>query len=228
MDVTINVTSLLTNSHRRISTNWSIPHLKQRLETITGIPPNDQQLLLYPNAISSECIELNDTTLLPTLRLSESSRIQVNDTREDSELKQLEDQSVETYEMNDEEYDKRTNTVREWKRQNQLGKFNPEYNEKKQQMDELNESKGRELSVGSRFQANDGRRGTIKFVGKVPEIDNSVWAGVEFDEPQGKNDGSVKGVYYFQAKPNYGGFLKPSQVEMGDFPEEDLFSDDEI
>lgn len=239
-DITVQVTSSLTNSERRISTNWSLKYFKQRLETITGIPPDDQQLLFFTNSFSTEGVELKadvsqseDFVTLEQFRIPALARIQVNDTRPESELKELEnDNDGQFFELKDEDYEKRTDSIRRWKQDNKLGRFDPAYTEKKGEARKLNEAKATELKEGSRFRTvndKDGeRRGTIRFVGKVPEIDQeSTWVGVEFDEPVGKNDGSIKGVSYFKAKQNYGSFLKPVQIEQGDFPEESLFSDDD-
>lgn len=50
---------------------------------------------------------------------------------------------------------------------------------------------------------------------------------VEFDEPTGKNNGYFDGVKIFECKEKHGSFVKPKQVEVGDFPELDPFASDE-
>jgi tubulin-folding cofactor B len=56
-----------------------------------------------------------------------------------------------------------------------------------------------------------------------------IWIGIEYDEPLGKNNGTVQGVEYFKCRPNHGAFVRPTKVTVGDFPEEDLFNtDDEL
>ena len=58
------------------------------------------------------------------------------------------------------------------------------------------------------------------FVGRVAELPIGLWVGVKYDEPVGKNDGSVKGVRYFECLDKYGGFVRPDTCRsIGDFPE---------
>mmetsp|Transcript_15763 Transcript_15763/g.23882 ORF Transcript_15763/g.23882 Transcript_15763/m.23882 type:complete len:325 (-) Transcript_15763:302-1276(-) len=91
------------------------------------------------------------------------------------------------------------------------------------------------FKVGLRCEVQPGsRRGTILFIGKVQELGGGGhWIGVLFDEPVGKTDGTVPGgKRYFETPGNsYGGFLRAKNVEVGDFPERDIFdedSDDEL
>ena len=65
------------------------------------------------------------------------------------------------------------------------------------------------------------------YIGKLPEIGNGHWIGVEYDDPVGKNDGSVKGSKFFECPPKFGGFLRPDKLQVGDFPEEDIFASDD-
>lgn len=45
--------------------------------------------------------------------------------------------------------------------------------------------------------------GTLQFCGST-EFSGGLWAGVELDKPEGKNDGSVAGVQYFTCRMKYG------------------------
>ena len=94
------------------------------------------------------------------------------------------------------------------------------------------------IKVGMRCQVQPGnRRGEVAFVGEVPELGSGgYWAGVVFDEPVGKTDGTTKtGNRYFDAPGSkYGGFIRGKNLEVGDFPEKDIMdeldsdSDDEL
>jgi tubulin-specific chaperone B len=73
----------------------------------------------------------------------------------------------------------------------------------------------------------DARRGTVSYIGTVPEIPGlGSWVGVTLDEPTGKNNGSVKGKKYFDCGNNYGVFVRPERCEVGNFPPLDLGDED--
>ncbi|PWA01308.1 hypothetical protein BB558_002609 [Smittium angustum] len=71
---------------------------------------------------------------------------------------------------------------------------------------------GSKFHVGKVVIAQE-KRGTIRFLGET-SFSAGIWAGIELDEPLGKNDGTVQGVRYFQAKPNHGLFVRPSQIKQ--------------
>ena len=87
------------------------------------------------------------------------------------------------------------------------------------------------ISSGNRCEVTlaDGshHRGTVRFVG-IPNGMHSYMVGVELDEPFGKNDGVAKGTRYFECEPNYGVFVKPAKVTVGDFPPLTYDDDDEM
>ena len=69
-----------------------------------------------------------------------------------------------------------------------------------------------DISVGTIVDIPLGR-GVVRFFGPT-SFSAGKWVGIELSQPVGKNDGSVKGVPYFTCQPNYGVFVKPSQVKI--------------
>lgn len=65
------------------------------------------------------------------------------------------------------------------------------------------------LEIGSRVCTGVGavKRGEIKFIGET-QFSTGEWIGIALDTAEGKNDGSVAGVKYFDCKFNHGLFLK--------------------
>ena len=67
------------------------------------------------------------------------------------------------------------------------------------------------MSIGNRcIIVETGRKGTVKYIGKVPEIDLGFWIGVQLDEAIGDSNGSVNGKVYFDAGHNCAVFVRPS------------------
>jgi len=67
--------------------------------------------------------------------------------------------------------------------------------------------------VGERVVSVSGKpmTGTVVFVG-MTKFSEGTWVGINLDEPNGKNDGSVKGVRYFKCEANHGIFARPRMV----------------
>lgn len=131
------------------------------------------------------------------------------------------------------DYENRTDSVLAWKKSHQLGRFDPEAPSIEQQKINASyrEVDERHIKLSARCRLlpdSDHRRGTVNFIGDIPEIPGvGAWIGIELDEPTGKNDGSVKGTRYFECKTNYGVFVKPERVEIGDFAVLDELADDD-
>jgi dynactin complex subunit len=56
-----------------------------------------------------------------------------------------------------------------------------------------------------------GRNGTVIFLGRTQFADGD-WAGVVLDTADGKNDGSIDGIRYFECEPKYGIFCRPGKL----------------
>lgn len=241
-DISVYITSDLTSSERRISPQWDLHYLKTKLELITGIVPKDQIIQHYPIASSDEkriissnekySKEQDEQIRVAQFEIGPYSRLHVIDTNPDSPLRGLEEEQVEGFKLSEEEYAKKSNTVLRWKKDNQLGRFDPQFEAEKQKKLQENLKISENIKVGDRCRViniQGQRLGTVKYVGEIKQLDSdgNIWVGVEFDEPLGRNDGLIDGTKYFDARHNHGSFLKPKQVEVGDFPEEDPFASDD-
>ena len=160
---------------------------------------------------------------------------------------------MEKFELDKEEYSKRTDTVQAYLKKNKLGKYNAEEMAELAREKEEREAEERRvveeggIVEGARCEVavpgkGGMRRGAVRFVGDV-HFQPGLWVGVQYDEPTGKNDGSVGGqrwardnaavsdtiftsphsnpyltltlCRYFTCQNKYGGFVRPAAVQVG-------------
>ena len=70
---------------------------------------------------------------------------------------------------------------------------------------------GDDFIIGDRVIVSNTKHGYIQYLGTT-QFAAGEWAGVVLDEPLGKNDGSVKGIRYFQCEPKRGVFARPDKL----------------
>ncbi|POY71813.1 hypothetical protein BMF94_5174 [Rhodotorula taiwanensis] len=236
------VSSPDTHSERRLGLDLTVHQLKLKLEPITGIPLGAQTISLRRTATGAaadhpgQLVALldQDSKTLADYGAQEYMTIRVESS--DPHARGLagqftDDSQVEKFELTPEEYAARGDTVLAWKMRNQIGRFAPPAPATSDPG--LAPTLPADLVPGARCQValSDelSRRGTVRFVGPTEfgAKDGSVWVGVEWDEPVGKNDGAVEGQRYFQTGPQRASFVRPDKVTVGDFPELDPFADDD-
>ncbi|CAL1272632.1 unnamed protein product [Larinioides sclopetarius] len=221
LDVLVTSTINSFGTQRRFPTEITIGELKQKLELIAGGSASTMELQLQDD--KNEVItKLNDNNAtLSSYPLDNAKILHVIDSS--LQAGEFEDLSkVKKFELSEEEYAKRGETLRAFKEKLKL-----QSDEKMQNLVEKKQKEEEELIkniiVGNRCEVRIAgkptRRGTVMFVGKT-EFKPGFWVGIKYDEPVGKNDGSVSGKRYFECVPKYGGFVKPHDVVVGDFPEE--------
>lgn len=148
---------------------------------------------------------------------------------------------VEKYRMDDDKYNERKGTVREFIKEK---KAKEAAERQKRREEGLEVAAPGEDSVahihgagglGSRCEVQPGaRRGVIRWIGESEHLNPGYWVGVQFDEPVGRNNGSVRNtalnidVSLFECGPGYGGFVRGKNVAAGpEYVEADPFADGE-
>jgi tubulin-folding cofactor B len=232
----------------RLDLHLTIEGVKGRFKTHVGTPVDHQRLILKSNG-RVICEMSDNNKKLGYYSVVSGNEIHIIDTDPFSLSRGggLTDTSlVEKYRMSEEAYDQRKGTMRDYIREQR--KADPNFKLKpnaqaaamNKQNSALNKAEatgpppGVEtvagIEVGSRCECNPGaRRGVVKYVGEIEQIAaGGHWVGVQFDEPLGHNDGTCKGVTIFEGCPEgHGAFVRGKNVTVGDFPEIDLFGDDD-
>ncbi|KAK7882620.1 hypothetical protein WMY93_028794 [Mugilogobius chulae] len=204
-----------------------------KLEMIVGASATSMELELF--SVSDQfLLKLEDNeALLGSFPVDDDCRIHVID-KSGGLLGEFSDVSkVEKFELPDEDYEKRSNTARSFLKKQGVGRYNEEEVTKKKAelaaREEQQKAAAEAISVGSRCKVQvpgqPTKLGSVMFVGPT-DFKPGFWVGVKYDEPLGKNDGSVNGKRYFECPNKYGAFVKPLSVIVGDFPEEDYDLDE--
>ena len=208
----------------------SIASIKASLEKRVGTSAGSMDLVLKDSSGNTVCSLSDDTSNLAAYGAQDGYIIHVIDTNPMSITKQLaeENSDVPKYKIEEDKYQARGDTFAKFK------KKNPELFKEKDKPkidDEFEADKAAGIKVGNRCQVLKTKtRGEVKYIGKVPEKAPGYWVGVLLDEPLGDSNGKysinlmdrIKKKSYFEAEMKYGVFARPSEIEVGDFPPEDL------
>ncbi|KAH9607275.1 hypothetical protein KSS87_017323 [Heliosperma pusillum] len=218
------------NADVRFSLQMSVEAVKDKLWKKCGTAVDSMSLEIY-DAAASKIATLSDNSApfgfyspLNGYRLHvvdlDPSSITSGGWLDDTSL-------VQKYEISEEAYQKRQGTFRKFKEK--LPHQDPSSTSAKVRtsfsihFDTCAENNG--PKSGGALCASDPR-GTLH--GKAENLGPGFWVGIQYDEPLGKHDGMVRGTRYFDCPQLHGGMLRPDKVQVGYFPERDLFEEEEI
>lgn len=165
-------------------------HFQNKLEIITGASAGTMRLQLYNG--DKVIAQLNDDEAeLGSFPIENEMRIHVVDNFQNF----IGEGNVEKFELSNNQYDQRRNTVREYLKANNLGKYNEEemkaLEQRKREEQLEQEKKAESINIGDRclVSAKGPRRiGTIRYKGSFHQKPG-IFFGVEYDEPLGIHDG---------------------------------------
>lgn len=229
--VKINISNSLNDAvsfERKYSKSLKISEFKAKLEPITGGLAATMKLELYSGDRLVSRLD-DDDRMLGFYSVEDGMRVHVIDNFA------FVQENVQKFELSQEEYDKKQDSLRNYLKRNKLGKYNAEemakLEEERKKQEAEDAAKLEQATIGSRCKVttkgHPTRLGTVMYKGEI-EGKPGVFIGVKFDEPLGVNDGTSNGKRYFNCPPKYGSFVAAKAVEIGDFPPEKDELDDEL
>lgn len=69
-----------------------------------------------------------------------------------------------------------------------------------------------DVKVGQTVESKEGKQGIVRYIGPLEAAPGGTWVGLELPDRSGKNDGSVKGVSYFNCQQGFGLFIRKESV----------------
>ncbi|CAH1262275.1 TBCB [Branchiostoma lanceolatum] len=175
--VNVQISSSLSSfgSEKRFDKSLTIGALKMKLELITGCPTAHMDLQVFTKDNKLITTMDNNDALLGSYPVDDGMRIHVVNKDPTIQVGDFDDVSkVEKYEMKDEEYEKKQDSVLAWKKRNKLGRFADKSEEEKAQEEEERKQKEKEeeeaakaITVGSRCEVRTPKvptkRGQVMF-----------------------------------------------------------------
>lgn len=191
--VIINVSNSKTDAvacERRFPKSITIEEFKQKLEIVTGGAASTMELQLFDGEKLVGKLDDNEAKL-GSYPIEDGMRVHVID-----QFLLVDTENVEKFELTDDQYSKKQDTVRNFLLTNRLGKYDEaemkRLEAKKQQAKEKEEQMAKQIQVGLRCRVTTSdqptRLGTVMFNGRL-EGKKNIMIGVKFDEPLGVNDG---------------------------------------
>ena len=68
------------------------------------------------------------------------------------------------------------------------------------------------IYYGDLISLNDGRQGTVRYIGTRFEKHSDIWYGISLTDETGKHDGTYKNVRYWADTNKHGIFISPKQI----------------
>lgn len=174
----------------RFAESTSIENVKSNLALRYGTDPSQVKLTLRKKDCQPILMD-EDVRRLCDYGVEDYDFIHLQDDNKLSFLvaNEFDDVSkVKKYEISEEDYAKRDDSVRRFRETLQKDEGYKELQKEKQQ--ESFEQEAAAIIVGARCLLGDGtRRGEVKYVGKVPELGFGWWVGVALDDPSGDSTG---------------------------------------